>query len=387
MELVAKTKAIAQEIRDFLGEMIKRLSQGEESSIYVLWAEAKNDIVDMFVEIGQMDTVLRQQKPDWRGYLNMEYISRCVEETDSSCFEDSGKFCKSITALREYADLLYMLLDCIESNKEMFPNQTVDILEYCYTSQDSEELRDIARRVIKNKGHSVFAFDWETEKIEPVFDEEAGMYYVMEQGRPMYFPIEIFPTESEVAVYVNNLHVEQEPRSPHQYINERMEVPEGAVVLDAGVAEGNFSIGIIDKVKKLYLVEYDTRFIRALEWTFKDYMDKVVIVDKYLSGHVDRQCTTIDEIMQGEPLDYLKMDIEGAELEALQGGEKTIAASPNLKCNVCVYHHFHDNEVITEFLSERGMEVKNTPGYMMFHLDEEYPFYPRKGLAQAVKKL
>ena len=349
MELVAKTKAIAQEIRDFLDEMIKRLSQGEESSIYVLWAEAKNDIVDMFVEIGQMDTVLRQQKPDWRGYLNMEYISRCVEETDSSCFEDSGKFCKSITALREYADLLYMLLDCIETNKEMFPNQTVDILEYCYTSQDSEELRDIARRVIKNKGHSVFAFDWETEKIEPVFDEEAGMYYVMEQGRPMYFPIEIFPTESDVAVYVNNLHEEQEPRSPHQYINERMEVPEGAVVLDAGVAEGNFSIGIIDKVKKLYLVEYDTRFIRALEWTFKDYMDKVVIVDKYLSGHVDGQCTTIDEIMQGEPLDYLKMDIEGAELEALQGGEKTIAASPNLKCNVCVYHHFHDNEVITEF--------------------------------------
>ena len=386
MELVTEKRALAQEIRDFLDEMKNRVLAGEESSIYALWVDAKNDIVDMFLEIGQLDYILRQNNDVGRGILNMEYVSRCVEEIDNSCFNDCGKFCRSITILREYTDLIYILLDCIVSNSEVFPAETMNMLEYCYTSQDSEELRGIAKRVIKNKRQDVFAFDWEMEKVETFFDKEAGMYYVMEQGHRMYLPIEIFATGEEVAQYVNALHMEQDARSPHRYINERMEVPEGAVVLDAGVAEGNFSIGIIDKVKKLYLVECEPYFIHALKWTFKDYMDKIVIVEKFLSGHEDAQCTTIDAIMQGEPLDYLKMDIEGAEMDALQGGEKTIAVSPNLKCNVCAYHHLHDNEVITEFLSQHGMEVENTPGYMMFHLDEEYPHYPRKGLAQAVKK-
>lgn len=386
MKFGTEERALAQEIRDFLDEIKKRILPGEESSAYALWADARNDIVDMFLGIGQINNFLRQNDIVEHGILNMECVSRCVEEIDSSCFKDSGKFCQNVTILREYADLMYMLLDCLVSDGEVFSRETINILEYCYTSQDSEELRNIARKVIKNKRKDVFDFDWEMEKVEPVYDEEAGMYYVIEQGKPMYLPIEMYPTESDVSYYVNVLHMEQDLRSPHRYINERMEVPEGAVVIDAGVAEGNFSIGIIDKVKKLYLVECDPRFIHALKWTFKDYMDKVVIVDKFLSGHEDAQCTTIDAIMQGEPLDYLKMDIEGAEVDALQGGEKTIAASPDLKCNVCVYHRFHDNEVITEFLSGHDMEVENTPGYLMFHLDEEYPYYPRKGLAQAVKK-
>lgn len=387
MNQAIEARAVAQEIRDFLDEMKKRLLAGEESSTYALWADARNDIVDMFLEIGQVDIILQQYSPELRGFLNMEHVSRWVEETDNACFKDTDKFCKGITDLREYADMLYLLLNRLVADNEAYPKEVLNMVEYCYTCEDRETLRHIGRNVIINKLNNVFDFERETEKVDAFFDEEAGMYYVMEQGRRMYFPIEIFSTKKDVENYVNALHTEQDARSPHRYINERMDVPEGAVVLDAGVAEGNFSIGIIDKVKKMYLVECEPCFIRALQWTFKDDMDKIVFVDKFLSGHEDAQCTTIDAIMQGEPLDYLKMDIEGAELEALQGGEKTIAVSPNLKCNVCVYHRFNDNEVITKFLSEHGMEVENTPGYMMFHLDEEYPHFPRKGLAQAVKKM
>lgn len=386
MELGTEERAIAQEIRDFLDEIKKRMFAGEESSAYALWADARNDIADMFGEIGQIDIKLQQYNVETRAFLNMEYVRRCMEKTDSSCFKERSEFCKNITDVREYADLLYLLLDCLVSNDEIFPKEIINMVEYCFTSSNNEELRDIGRNVIKTRRNGVFAFDWKMEKIEPVFDQEAGMYYVMEQGKPMYLPIEIYPTKADVVDYINVLHMEQDSRSPHRYMNERMEVPEDAVVIDAGVAEGNFSIGIIDKVKKLYLVECDSRYIRALEWTFKDYMDKVVIVDKFLSGHEDEQNITIDAIMQGEPLDYLKMDIEGAEVEALQGGEKTLERSADLKCNVCVYHRLHDNEVITEILSGHNMEVVNTPGYMMFHLDKEYPHYPRKGLAQAVKK-
>jgi FkbM family methyltransferase len=47
--------------------------------------------------------------------------------------------------------------------------------------------------------------------------------------------------------------------------------------------------------------------------------------------------TTLDDALRGRPLDVLKMDIEGGEVRALEGMERTLAASPGLvmlvECN------------------------------------------------------
>ena len=68
-------------------------------------------------------------------------------------------------------------------------------------------------------------------------------------------------------------------------------------------------------------------------------------------GHGDGfvECDTLDHLLKDEYPTYIKMDIEGAELEALKGAEKTIKrATP--KIAVCVYHKKKDVINIIEFL-------------------------------------
>ena len=53
------------------------------------------------------------------------------------------------------------------------------------------------------------------------------------------------------------------------------------------------------------------------------------------------QCVAIDDVLQGFNPTFIKMDIEGAEVEALKGAKKTISKShPYLA--ICVYHSLSD---------------------------------------------
>lgn len=54
--------------------------------------------------------------------------------------------------------------------------------------------------------------------------------------------------------YYRGISIEQDICSPHRYFTDDFSVPNNAVVIDAGVAEGNFSLSIIEHVKKyIYL--------------------------------------------------------------------------------------------------------------------------------------
>jgi FkbM family methyltransferase len=48
--------------------------------------------------------------------------------------------------------------------------------------------------------------------------------------------------------------------------------------------------------------------------------------------------TTLDSLLSGKPVSFLKMDIEGAEPAALRGAEKIIREQKP-KCAICVYHN------------------------------------------------
>jgi hypothetical protein len=53
------------------------------------------------------------------------------------------------------------------------------------------------------------------------------------------------------------------------------------------------------------------------------------------------QCIAIDDVLHGFKPTFIKMDIEGAEVEALKGAENTIKAYlPQLA--ICVYHRLSD---------------------------------------------
>jgi len=56
------------------------------------------------------------------------------------------------------------------------------------------------------------------------------------------------------------------------------------------------------------------------------------------SGSIEIQCVTLDELLADEEPTFIKMDIEGSEIDALKGAQKTLKrCRPRLA--VCVYHH------------------------------------------------
>lgn len=58
-------------------------------------------------------------------------------------------------------------------------------------------------------------------------------------------------------------------------------------------------------------------------------------------GDVEIKVTSIDEILNGKPVTFIKLDIEGSEMEAIKGAEKTIKLyKPKLA--ICVYHKPED---------------------------------------------
>lgn len=54
---------------------------------------------------------------------------------------------------------------------------------------------------------------------------------------------------------------------------------------------------------------------------------------------------------------FIKMDVEGAELEALKGAEATIKRDKP-RCAICVYHKPEDIDTITEYLHKLVPEYK-----------------------------
>lgn len=86
-----------------------------------------------------------------------------------------------------------------------------------------------------------------------------------------------------------------------------------------------------------------------------------------VSGTMDVQCVTLDNALRDFPPTFISMDIEGAEVPALKGAEKTIRKHlPDL--GICVYHY---PEQIAEVINtinqmQSGYEffVRNYTGYL-----------------------
>lgn len=196
------------------------------------------------------------------------------------------------------------------------------------------------------------------------FDEMCGMFFVCHDGKRLYFSRAI-KNQEEAANYYRGVLMEQDRESPHKYTDEDFRVENGDVVVDIGVAEGNFSLQVIDRVSRLYIIESDDGWIEALQETFKDYREKVIIIKKFVTSVDGGKYMTLDSLID-EPVNFIKMDIEGNEWDALQGAEKLIDRSGNLKCAVCAYHGDFDEILIRDIFGKYGMDISTTRGYMWY---------------------
>lgn len=226
------------------------------------------------------------------------------------------------------------------------------------------------------------------KEIENVYyDNNVDMCYVIINGKKMYYPRS--HSKEYIATEINFVNLEQDEKSPHRYLDEKFNVKEGDVVIDAGVAEGNFALEIVEKAKKIYLVECEHEWVEALEKTFEPWKEKVVIIEKMLGEIDDDTHISIDSFVQEDEINFIKMDVEGAEIESLKGASKILKNSRDIKCAICAYHRKNAERDIRRILEEYGFYTKVTKGYIFFKEDKDSwtDGELRRGIVRAVKLL
>lgn len=240
------------------------------------------------------------------------------------------------------------------------------LIKRYHNSRDPEIVRIL--EWLKKNNLQVFNYDF-AEKYKDMnfnieFDKICEMYFVYHRGKRLYFAKSLGNREN-VLEYYKSILMEQDSESPHRYTDKKFDVLDGDVVVDVGAAEGNFSLQVIDRVSKLYIIEADDGWIAALKETFKRYGDKVTILKSFVTSMNLGKYATLDSLVK-KPVNFIKMDIEGNEWDALLGAKELIARSQNVKCAICAYHADYDEILIKDVFKKYGMEASTTAGYMWF---------------------
>ena len=106
------------------------------------------------------------------------------------------------------------------------------------------------------------------------------MKYVIQDGKKLYFKKRW--SKQRIRRAYSDLSREQDPDSPHRYLSDSFYPEINDEIADIGAAEGNFSLSVIEKVRKIYLIENDPEWTEALNATFAPWKEKVDIIRKIL---------------------------------------------------------------------------------------------------------
>lgn len=203
--------------------------------------------------------------------------------------------------------------------------QAMVVCKY-YNNSTDKEIREMVDYIKKRGRFDALNYSF-TEKYKSIpcninKDNQKGMFYVCYNGRRLYFP-KSFRSAKRCVEYYRTILTEQDKESPHRYLSDIFNVDQGSIVVDAGAAEGNFSLDVIDKASKIILIECDAEWVEALNSTFEKEIreGKVEVLSKMLADYDDEKFVTIDKLYkQYGRIDFVKMDIEGGEERALRGG-------------------------------------------------------------------
>lgn len=143
------------------------------------------------------------------------------------------------------------------------------------------------------------------------------------------------------------------------------------ILLDIGAAEGLFALTVVNKCKKVFLIEPNRNFVKSLKKTFTGFENKIEIIetavgdsigkisfsDNALSGSISSagdpsnevSLKTIDHLVGDQVISFLKADIEGFELTMLKGAKQTIIRN-RPRIVITTYHDENDSEQIIDFI-------------------------------------
>lgn len=258
-----------------------------------------------------------------------------------------------------------------------------------YKNSQNDEIKKVVD-FLKVNYLDVFNYDFVKKyskmDVEINYDLNCGLYYVVHNDKKMYMARR-FNTKEKVYKYYREISIEQDKNSPHVYLDDEFNIKIGDVVVDIGVAEGNFALSVIERASKVYLIEPDQEWIEALNYTFHEYRDKIIIINKFISDYTYYNVDTLDDLID-EKVDFIKMDIEGAEIEAIKGASKLMKRSSKVKCAICAYHRDNDEFCIKKMIESLGFKCKAVEGYMYYPIDAKQLYISpilRKGVIRCGK--
>jgi FkbM family methyltransferase len=150
--------------------------------------------------------------------------------------------------------------------------------------------------------------------------------------------------------------------------------------VDAGAYNGDsfLSLREVHEVSAAYLFEPDPRNFAALVSNLQSVGYPALCLPVGLAkhhellrfkgslgeaGHLDPQgedgimTAPLDDLLQGKSVDFIKLDIEGAELDAFLGMKRVLSTqAPNIA--VSSYHRPQDLWALLKFLSGRGLDFR-----------------------------
>lgn len=227
-----------------------------------------------------------------------------------------------------------------------------------------------------------FADQYREEDVLVYHDDTNGLSYVLLEGKKLYFKRGW--NDKKIRRNYNRLRIEQDPGSPHYYTTADFQVEEGDVVADIGCAEGNFSLTIVERVKRLYLFECDPGWLEALQHTFAPWKEKVEVIPKFVSDKTDDRNIRGDDFFANKEIDFFKIDVDGGERPLLAGLQQTIDSGKQLKLAFCTYHRQQDEAEFSAYFRSKGFSVSPAKRFMIFFHDKMIcaPFL-RRGLIRA----
>ena len=164
--------------------------------------------------------------------------------------------------------------------------------------------------------------------------------------------------------------------STHKYEIPEASVREGDVVIDAGAAEGLFSLMVADRASSVFAFEPAPVLKDCLLATIGEYNNvhfSHTALSSYrtrsgsLEGYGERcelggseenktpiMVDTIDHVFGLKRVNFIKADVEGSELALLKGAKSTLQIwGPRLA--ICLYHKPEDREEIPAYLTSLGV--------------------------------
>lgn len=216
--------------------------------------------------------------------------------------------------------------------------------------------------------------------IRCISDEEFRKSFDERSKIVIGFPGWLFETEEIIkrySEYSDRLYPVADTCLPQYIEPEIFTLSDDEIFVDVGVLDLQNTIDFIEwtkgKFEKIYAFEPDPKLCVKIEKRIsglpKEYSEKIKLVQKALhsdnciiqlpeeyhgsgvtnGNYIDVEAVTLDDYLEGRRVSFVKMDVEGAEMDVLKGMKYTIQRYKP-KMAVCVYHKYQDIYDITAFL-------------------------------------